>query len=97
MSKKNIYQKLHSACIEAGSVKKGEKVKGMHFNPLLHDTVNETATQSLLNNGLYPTCSYLTEITDKNMVMVICTMKVHDVDDPTQFVLVDGCSAMGGS
>jgi hypothetical protein len=30
------------------------------------------------------------------MVMVICTMKVHDVDDPTQFVLVDGCSAMGG-
>ena len=23
-------------------------------------------------------------------------MKVHDVDDPTQFVLVDGCSAMGG-
>ena len=96
MSKKNIYQKLHSACIEAGSVKKGEKVKAMHFNPLLHDTVNETATQSLLNNGLYPTCSYLTEITDKNMVMVVCTMKVHDVDDPTQFVLVDGCSAMGG-
>ena len=96
MNKKNIYQKLHSACIEAGSVKKAEKVKGMHFNPLLHDTVNETATQSLLNNGLYPTCSYLTEITDKNMVMVVCTMKVHDVDDPTQFVLVDGCSAMGG-
>ena len=94
--KKNIYQKLHSACIEAGSVKKAEKVKGMHFNPLLHDTVNETATQSLLNNGLYPTCSYLTEITDKNMVMVVCTMKVHDVDDPTQFILVDGCSAMGG-
>ena len=94
--KKNIYQKLHSACIEAGSVKKAEKVRGMHFNPLLHDTVNETATQSLLNNGLYPTCSYLTEITDKNMVMVVCTMKVHDIDDPTQFVLVDGCSAMGG-
>ena len=96
MNKKNIYQKLHSACIEAGSVKKAEKVKGMHFNPLLHDAVQETATQSLLNNGLYPTCSYLTEITDKNMVMVVCTMKVHDVDDPTQFVLVDGCSAMGG-
>ena len=96
MSKKNIYQKLHSACIEAGSVKKAEKVKGMRFNPLLHDAVQETATQSLLNNGLYPTCSYLTEITDKNMVMVVCTMKVHDIDDPTQFVLVDGCSAMGG-
>jgi len=95
MNKKNIYQKLHSACIEAGSVKKAEKVKGMHFNPLLHDAVQETATQSLLNNGLYPTCSYLTEITDKNMVMVVCTMKVHDIDDPTQFILVDGCSAMG--
>jgi hypothetical protein len=95
MNKKNIYQKLHSACIEAGSVKKAEKVKGMHFNPLLHDAVQETATQSLLNNGLYPTCNYLTEITDKNMVMVVCTMKVHDIDDPKTFVLVDGCSAMG--
>ena len=95
MNKKNIYQKLHSACIEAGSVKKAEKVRGMHFNPLLHDAVQETATQSLLNNGLYPTCSYLTEITDKNMVMVVCTMKVHDIDDPKTFVLVDGCSAMG--
>ena len=37
--KKNIYQKLHSACLEAGSVKKADKVKGMHFNPLMHDAV----------------------------------------------------------
>ncbi len=95
MNKKNIYQKLHSACLEAGSVKKAEKVKGMHFNPLLHDAVQETATQALLNNGLYATCNYLTEITDKNMVMVVCTMKVHDIDEPKDFVLVDGCSAMG--
>ena len=93
--KKNIYQKLHSACLEAGSVKKAEKVKGMHFNPLLHDAVQETATQALLNNGLYATCNYLTEITDKNMVMVVCTMKVHDIEDPTSFIMVDGCSAMG--
>ena len=96
MNKKNIYQKLHSACLEAGSVKKAEKVKGMHFNPLMHDAVQETATQALLNNGLYATCNYLTEIVpDQKMVMVICTMKVHDVDDPTQFIIVDGCSAMG--
>ena len=27
--------------------------------------------------------------------MVVCTMKVHDIDDPTSFVIVDGCSAMG--
>jgi hypothetical protein len=27
MNKKNIYQKLHSACLEAGSVKKAEKSK----------------------------------------------------------------------
>ena len=96
MNKKNIYQKLHSACLEAGSVKKAEKVKGMHFNPLMHDAVQETATQALLNNGLYATCNYLTEIVpDQKMVMVICTMKVHDVEDPTQFIIVDGCSAMG--
>ena len=96
MNKKNIYQKLHSACLEAGSVKKAEKVKGMHFNPLMHDAVQETATQALLNNGLYATCNYLTEIVpEQKMVMVICTMKVHDVEDPTQFIIIDGCSAMG--
>ena len=44
---KNIYQKLHQTCLNAGGVKKGEKVKGMHFNPLLHDAVQEVATQAL--------------------------------------------------
>jgi hypothetical protein len=94
--KKNIYQKLHAACLDAGSVKKADKVKGMHFNPLMHDAVQEVATQSLLNNNLYVTCNYLTEVVEsRNMVMVICTMKVHDIDDPTSFIIVDGCSAMG--
>ena len=96
MNKKNIYQKLHQACLEAKTVVKGTKVKGMHFNPLEHDAVQDVATQTLLDNRLYATCNYLTEITDKNMVMVICTMKVHDIDEPTSFILVDGCSAMGG-
>ena len=27
--------------------------------------------------------------------MVVCTMRVYDVDDPTQHILVDGCSAFG--
>ena len=94
--KKNIYQKLHSACLQAGAVKKADKVKGMHFNPLLHDAVQEVATQALLDNNLYVTCNYLTEVMDKaDAIMVVCTMKVHDIDDPTSFVIVDGCSAMG--
>ena len=94
--KKNIYQKLHSACLSAGGVKKADKVKGMHFNPLMHDAVQEVATQALLDNGLYATCNYLTEVVEsRNMVMVVCTMKVHDIDDPTSFILIDGCSAMG--
>jgi hypothetical protein len=68
----------------------------MRFNPLLHDAVQEKATQALLNNNLYATCNYLTEIVpDQKMVMVICTMKVHDIEDPTQFIIIDGCSAMG--
>ena len=93
--KKNIYQKLHSACLSAGSVKKADKVKGMHFNPLLHDAVQEVATQALLDNGLYVTCNYLTEVMDtRDAIMVICTMKVHDIDDPKSFIIVDGCSAM---
>ena len=96
MNKKNIYQKLHDACLSAGSVKKGTKANGMHFNPLLHDKVQEVATQALLDNGLYATCNYLTEIVPNiKQVMVVCTMRVYDVDDPTQHILVDGCSAFG--
>ncbi len=96
MTKRNIYQKLHDACLSAGSVKKGTKANGMHFNPLLHDDVQTTATQALLDNGLYATCNYLTEIVPNiKQVMVVCTMRVYDVDDPTQHILVDGCSAFG--
>ena len=94
--KKNIYQKLHDACLSAKGVKKGAKANGMHFNPLLHDDVQATATQALLDNGLYATCNYLTEIVPNiKQVMVVCTMKVYDVEDPTQHILVDGCSAFG--
>ena len=94
--KRNIYQKLHDACLSAKSVKKGAKANGMHFNPLLHDNVQAVATQALLDNGLYATCNYLTEIVPNiKQVMVVCTMKVYDVDDPTQHILVDGCSAFG--
>ena len=96
MTKKNIYQKLHDACLSATGVKKGAKVNGMHFRPLLHDDVQEVATQALLDNGLYATCNYLTEIVPNiKKVMVVCTMRVYDVDDPTQHILVDGCSAFG--
>ena len=96
MTKQNIYQKLHAACLSAKSVVKGQKKNGMHFNPLLHDDVQTTATQALLDNGLYATCNYLTEIVPNiKKVMVVCTMRVYDVDDPTQHILVDGCSSFG--
>ena len=96
MTKKNIYQKLHAACLSAKSVVKGQKKNGMHFNPLLHDDVQTTATQALLDNDLYVTCNYLTEIVPNiKKVMVVCTMKVYDVDDPTQHILIDGCSSFG--
>ncbi len=96
MNKRNIYQKLHDACLSAKGVKKGAKANGMHFNPLLHDDVQAIATQALLDNGLYATCNYLTEIVPNiKKVMVVCTMRVYDVDDPTQHILVDGCSSFG--
>ncbi len=96
MNKKNIYQKLHDACLSATGVKKGAKVNGMHFRPLQHDDVQEVATQALLDNGLYATCNYLTEIVPNiKKVMVVCTMRVYDVDNPTQHILVDGCSSFG--
>jgi hypothetical protein len=92
---KNIYQKLHQACLNAGGVKKGDRVKGMHFNPLLHDAVQEVATQALLDVGLYPTCNYKTE-SHQDHVMITCFMTVHDVDKPEDKIEISGCSAMGG-
>ena len=92
---KDIYQKLHQACLSAGGVKKGEKVKGMHFNPLLHDAVQEVATQELLYQKLYPTCSYKTDTHD-NYIMVTCFMTIHDIENANEKIEVNGCSAMGG-
>jgi len=92
--KLNIYQKLHKAACEARGVAKGKKVQGMHFNPLLHDEVQKVAMEALLNNGLYPICTYNNQLTD-NFILVTCNMKIHDVEDAKQFIEVSGCSAMG--
>ena len=67
----------------------------MHFNPLLHDAVQEVATQALLDQKLYPTCSYKTETHD-NYIMVTCFMTIHDIENTNEKIEVNGCSAMGG-
>jgi len=92
---KNIYEKLYNACNHASDVKKASKVKGMPFNPLLHDDVQRVAMAALLENRLYATCNYITDVTPK-CVIVTCTMKITDIDDPKNFIIVDGCTAMGG-
>jgi hypothetical protein len=92
--KQNIYQKLHKAACEATGVVKGKKVPGMHFNPLQHDEVQKVAMEALLSNGLYPVCTYSNELTD-SYIMVTCFMKIHDIDNPTDYVEINGCSAMG--
>ena len=92
--KLNIYQKLHKAACEAGGVAKGKKVPGMQFNPLLHDDVQKVAMEALLNNGLYPVCTYTNHI-NENFVMVTCSMRIHDIEEPDSYVDINGCSAMG--
>lgn len=92
--KTNIYQKLHKAACEAGGVAKGKKVQGMMFNPLLHDDVQRVAMEALLSNGLYPVCTYTNELTE-SFILVTCHMKIYDIDNPTDFIEVNGCSAMG--
>jgi hypothetical protein len=92
--KTNIYQKLHKAACEAGGVAKGKKVPGMHFNPLQHDEVQKVAMEALLNNGLYPVCTY-TNYVKETFIMVTCSMKIHDIEDPTSHIDIEGCSAMG--
>ena len=91
----NIHKKLHNACNQAKSVQKAKKNKGMPFDPLLHDDVQRVAMDALLSNNLYPTCSYITDVTDK-FVIVTCTMRITDIDDPASFIVIDGCTAMGG-
>jgi len=91
----NIHKKLHNACNQAKSVQKAKKNKGMPFDPLLHDDVQRVAMDALLSNNLYPTCSYITDVTDR-FVIVTCSMRITDIDDPASFVVIDGCTAMGG-
>ena len=92
--KTNIYQKLHTAACEASGVVKGKKVPGMQFNPLLHDSVQVVAMEALLNNGLYPVCNYTNPI-HENFIVVTCSMRIHDIENPDSYVDVNGCSAMG--
>ena len=66
----------------------------MHFNPLQHDEVQKVAMEALLNNGLYPVCTY-TNYVKESFIMVTCSMKIHDIEDPTSHVDIEGCSAMG--
>jgi hypothetical protein len=92
--KPNIYQKLHTAACQASGVVKGKKVPGMQFNPLLHDSVQVVAMEALLNNGLYPVCNYTNTI-HENFIVVTCSMRIHDIENPDSYVDVNGCSAMG--
>ena len=92
--KTNIYQKLHTAACQASGVVKGKKVPGMQFNPLLHDEVQKVAMEALLNNGLYPVCNYSNTI-HENFIVVTCSMRIHDIENPDSYVDVNGCSAMG--
>ena len=92
--KTNIYQKLHKAACEARGVVKGKKVPGMQFNPLLHDSVQVVAMEALLNNGLYPVCTYNNYVKE-TFIMVTCSMRIHDIENPESYVDIEGCSAMG--
>jgi hypothetical protein len=91
---KNIFDKLHKASEEAAPVIKGDKVPGMHFNPLEHDSVQKVAMAALRKHKLYPVCTYKNQVSD-NFIFIECNMKIYDVDEPNQFVEIDGCSAMG--
>ena len=92
--KTNIYQKLHKAACEARGAVKGKKVPGMQFNPLLHDEVQKVAMEALLNNGLYPVCTYNNYVKE-TFIMVTCSMRIHDIENPESYVDIEGCSAMG--
>jgi len=90
----NVLIKLSKASADAAPVIKGERVPGMHFNPLQHDQVQAVAMVAFKKNKLYPVCEYENELKD-NYIFIKCNMKIYDTEDPKQFIEINGCSAMG--
>ncbi len=90
----NVLSKLSKASADAAPVIKGERVPGMHFNPLQHDQVQAVAMEAFKKNKLYPVCEYENELKD-NYIFIKCNMKIYDAEDPKQFIEINGCSAMG--
>jgi len=90
----NVLSKLSKASADAAPVIKGERVPGMHFNPLQHDEVQAVAMKALKANKLYPVCEYENELKD-NYIFIKCNMKIYDAEDPKQFIEILGCSALG--
>ena len=90
----NVLSKLSKASADAAPVIKGERVPGMHFNPLQHDEVQAVAMKALKANKLYPVCEYENELKD-NYIFIKCNMKIYDAEDPKQFIEIIGCSALG--
>ena len=89
-----VLSKLSKASADAAPVIKGERVPGMHFNPLQHDEVQAVAMKALKANKLYPVCEYENELKD-NYIFIKCNMKIYDAEDPKQFIEIVGCSALG--
>ena len=50
--------------------------------------------EALLNNGLYPVCTYNNYVKE-TFIMVTCSMRIHDIENPESYVDIEGCSAMG--
>ena len=89
----NVQSKLSKASADAAPVIKGERVPGMHFNPLQHDEVQAVAMEALTKNKLYPVCEYENELKD-NYIFIKCNMKIYDAEDPKQFIEINGCSPL---
>jgi hypothetical protein len=90
----NVIKKLSKASVDAAPVIKGERVPGMHFNPLQHDEVQAVAMKALNENKLYPVCEYENQLQD-NYIFIKCNMKIYDAENPKDFIEIVGCSALG--
>ena len=88
---KEILEKLANS---AGAfVSKDKKKPGMHFNPLNHEQVQETAMKVLLENRLFPVVEYENDL-QENYILVTCKMTIYLIDDPKQSITIKGTSAV---
>ena len=90
---KNIYNKLLSVWENVSTVAKGNKVAGLHFNPILHDEVNKVCREALIKEKLIAIPKYVNQRTIENYFYLECNLTIINTENPREKLEIEGASA----